>query len=546
MAGEARNMTAISSDDSIAIPDQERAVSTYVEKSFQALFIHPALGVLGILTAGLISVLSGLLLAIGLADIRGGTRLSVDEASWLPTIYNMALMFMGILSVHLGTIFGQRKVLLISSAVASTAFLLAPFATTYPQLIFLLALAGIGVGPFYPLILGFLLRAVPLPFAIFTLAIYVIDVLVPTYLGNWLEGIIANYFTWQWIFWTPALIIPFVFVFVYFGIPRANANYDGERPNFAGFFYAACGFTLLYGAIDQGERLDWFESGTFTGLFLAAMLVFVAMIIRRLWMPNPLVRFQFLNDRNLILLGILLLLFRFSLLTTNLLVPAFLSGIADYRPLQTGNVVWWGLIPQIVIAPLVVVMLAKVDVRLLLAAGFALAAVACLMFGRINTQWSDVDFFNPIILQTVGQPFIVVGLVGSILLILVAKGVPNKPWDLATVTTFFQTIRILGGAITAGTVKHLITVQSKFHAMVATDNLQPGDWLTAEYFQNLARATGGAPDHISKLAGEAIKEQVLTLTIVDGFYFIGEVMIFCLILIALLRSMPLVSPSENK
>lgn len=531
------------------IADDERPVPAYVERGVRAVFTHPALGILGILTAGFISVLSGLLLSVGLADVRAGMRLGVDEASWIPTVYNMALIFMGILSVHLGTIFGARRVLLAASAVSAIAFFLAPFAATYPQLLFLVAVAGLGVGPFYPLILGYLLRAVPLPLAVFALAVYVMDALIPTYLGNWIVGIISNYFTWRWIFWTPALVIPFVFIFVYFGIPRAEVNLGDERPNFAGFFYAAWGFAFLYGAIDQGERLDWFESGTFTGLFLAAMLMFGALVLRRLRMPNPLVRFRFLNDRNLILLGALLLLFRFSLLTTNLLIPTFLSGIAGYRPLQTGQVLWWGLLPQVLIAPLVVILLAKVDARLLLAAGFVLAAAACLMFGQINPQWSDVDFFNPLILQTVGQPLIVIGLVGSILILMVAKGAPNKPWDLATVTTFFQTVRILGGAITVAVLRHFITIQNKFHAIIVTDNVQQGDWRTAEYFQSFAQeiAVGGSPPdqvQISNLAGVAIKQQVLTLTIADGFYFIGEAMVFCLILVVLLRYMPLASPAD--
>ena len=278
-----------------------------------------------------------------------------------------------------------------------------------------------------------------------------------------------------------------------------------------------------------------------------------AMAVRRLWMPNPLVRFRFLNDRNLILLGALLLLFRLSLLTTNFLIPAFLSGVADYRPLQTGQVVWWGLIPQVVVAPLVVIILVKLDVRLLLAAGFALAATACLMFGRINPRWSDVDFFNPLILQAVGQPFIVIGLVVSILLLVVAKGATDKPWELATTTTFFQTVRLLGGAITAAVLRHFITAQNKFHAVVVTDNLQKGDWRTAEHLQGFAMhaaAAGGAPPEqaaqASRLAGAFIKQQVLTLTVADGFYFIGEAMVVCLILVAVLRAMPLPSPAEGK
>jgi hypothetical protein len=182
-------------------------------------------------------------------------RLGVDEASWLPTAYNMALVFMGILSVHLGAIFGQRKILLIASVVSATAFLFASFAPNRVALILLLIVAGLGVGTFYPLILGFLLKALPLPLAVFGLAVYVIDVLVPSYMGQWSTGIISSYLSWHWVFWIPALVIPFVFLFVYFGIPRAEANYGGTKPTFTGFFYGAWGFALFYGAIDQGERL---------------------------------------------------------------------------------------------------------------------------------------------------------------------------------------------------------------------------------------------------------------------------------------------------
>jgi DHA2 family multidrug resistance protein len=513
-------------------------------------FPHPVLGILGVLTAGSISVLAGQLLSVGLPDVRAGMRLGVDEASWLPTAYNMALVFMGILSVHLGAIFGQRKILLFASIVSATAFLLAPFAPNRVALILLLIVAGLGVGTFYPLILGFLLRALPLPLAVFGLAVYVIDVLVPSYMGQWSTGIISSYLSWHWVFWIPALVVPFVYLFVYFGIPRAEANYGGTKPTFAGFFYAAWGFALFYGAIDQGERLDWFESGTFIGLFLASVVMLGASVVRRFRMPNPLVRLKFLWDRNFIILAIVLLSFRFSLLTTNLLIPTFLSTVADYRPLQTGQVLWWGLVPQIVVAPFVVILLIKVDLRLLIGVGFALAAAACLMFGRINPQWSDVDFFNPIILQSVGQPFVVVGLVASVLLLLVSKGALDKPWEVATLSAFLQTVRLIGAGVTSAVLRHFITVQNKFHTMVLTDNLQSGDWRTAEQFKsfaNHAASLGGTFEETtaqtSRLASVFLKEQVLTLTIADGFYFVGEAMVICMVLIALMRYMPLPLPT---
>jgi hypothetical protein len=86
--------------------------------------------------------------------------------------------------------------------------------------------------------------------------------------------------------------------------------------------------------------------------------------------------------------------------------------------------------------------------------------------------------------------------------------------------------------------------------MVLTDNLQSGDWRTAEQFKsfaNHAASLGGTFEETtaqtSRLASVFIKEQVLTLTIADGFYFVGEAMVFCMVLVALMRYIPLPLPT---
>ena len=41
---------------------------------------------------------------------------------------------------------------------------------------------------------------------------------------------------------------------------------SGPTPSFAGFLYASAGLALLFAALDQGQRLDWWRSGVFTAL----------------------------------------------------------------------------------------------------------------------------------------------------------------------------------------------------------------------------------------------------------------------------------------
>jgi predicted MFS family arabinose efflux permease len=67
-------------------------------------------GTLGVFLGAGIATLFGRLLSVGLPDLRGALGLSIDEAAWLPTAYNMTLMFMGPFSVYLGALLGARRV----------------------------------------------------------------------------------------------------------------------------------------------------------------------------------------------------------------------------------------------------------------------------------------------------------------------------------------------------------------------------------------------------------------------------------------------------
>src|ERR1035438_8868562 len=114
-------------------------------------------GILAVLLGGLLSTLNGRLLSVVLPDLRGALHLSVDEGAWIPTAYNMAIMFIGVFSVYLGALLGTRRVLLACSALYAIASFLLPFASSYEALLALQVIAGLTSGTFYPLTLSFIL-----------------------------------------------------------------------------------------------------------------------------------------------------------------------------------------------------------------------------------------------------------------------------------------------------------------------------------------------------------------------------------------------------
>src|ERR1700733_13398370 len=75
------------------------------------------LGILGVVLGAGIVTLTGRLLSLGLADLKGNVGIGFDDGAWISSAYNVALMFIGPFTVYLGGLLGPRRVLLASAAV---------------------------------------------------------------------------------------------------------------------------------------------------------------------------------------------------------------------------------------------------------------------------------------------------------------------------------------------------------------------------------------------------------------------------------------------
>src|ERR1700722_13321148 len=129
----------------------------------------PLLGILGVIMGAGIVTLTGRMITLGLADLKGHVGISFDDGAWIGSAFNIALMFIGPFTVYLGGLLGPRRVLLFSAAAFTLVCAYLPFIHSYSLLIFALVVAGLTSGTFYPLTLTFALRNIPLKFLPFTL-----------------------------------------------------------------------------------------------------------------------------------------------------------------------------------------------------------------------------------------------------------------------------------------------------------------------------------------------------------------------------------------
>src|SRR5215470_4129435 len=227
---------------------------------------NPYLGTLGVFLGAGIGTLFGRLLSVGLPDLRGALGLGVDEAAWIPTAYNMGLMFMGPFSVYLGGFLGVRRVLLWCAPVFAMTSILLPLAPNLAVMLALQVIAGITSGTFYPLTMSYALRSLPARYTILAIGVYSMDILAATTTAVPMEALFTEYLSWRWIFWIGAPLTSLMLLCVFRAIPHPPPR-AGPKPaiNWAGFLYGSLGLSLIYGALDQGERLNWLGSGVIVG-----------------------------------------------------------------------------------------------------------------------------------------------------------------------------------------------------------------------------------------------------------------------------------------
>jgi DHA2 family multidrug resistance protein len=517
-------------------------------ESTPTLSTHPLLGVAGVLLGAMIATCTGRLLNVGLADLRGALHLGVDEASWVNTSFNASMMFIGPFSVYFGGLLGPRRVLLCCAGIFTAISVVLPFCYSLGALIALLILAGLSAGTFYPLTLSFVLRSLPIRYVLLGIAMYAIDIVFTTDMAQAWESFYVEHLSWRWIFWNGAILTPLMIALIYFGIPRQplpTPKPGRPTPSWRGFLYASLGVALLYIALDQGQRLDWFQSALILGLTVTGVFLLLAAIVRHFSLPNPLVNYRFLMRRNTLLLAFVLINFRFVMLATVVAIPSFLGSVRGFRPLQEAPVLIWVALPQFVLGIAAMALMRRIDPRLILTVGFSCVAIACLQDARVTSVWAGLNFGIPEVFMAIGLALAFNSMVGAIVLEVLDTSALTRPADVLTFAGFFQVVRLFGGEAGASLLGRFIAIREQFHSSALGFHVQLGNGVTDQRLMGLRTAlfphsTGltAASGRAAELVGLQVRQQAFTLAISDSFLLIATSCVLCLLVVAFLAKVP--------
>src|ERR1700704_5604913 len=442
---------------------------------------QPLFAVGAVLLGSFLANVDSRLTSVGLPDLRGAFSLGFDEGAWLSTAAIGSQIFIAPAVAWLATVFGLRRILGIPSLIYALISLLIPFVTHYPTLIVLSIVHGLLFGTFVPATLMIIFRNLPIRWWLPAIAIYSIRVGFALDTSTSLVGFYVDHWGWQWLYWQGMVIAPLMGLMVYLGTPHEPVNRELLRDaDWGGMLLLGTSVSMIYAGLDQGNRLDWLESGTVMALLLGGGVLFVLFLINEMLVPQPWAHINVLLSRNVGLSLVIILLYTLTSLCNSSLVPNFLSVVGGLRPEQTGVLLFtYGALPMFVLVPFAIYLLRHFDARTVVVLGFSAFAAANLWGTQLSHDWAREDFVGIVILTSIGQAL-------TLLPIIIMALSNSDPARATSFAAYIQIMRLGGAEIGVALMGTWLRVREQIHSNYLGVHIENGSGDVTRMLKQLA------------------------------------------------------------
>jgi DHA2 family multidrug resistance protein len=499
---------------------------------------HPLFAVAAVLLGAFIASVDSRLFTIGLPDLRGEFSLSFDEGAWLSTAATAPQILIAPAVAWLATVFGIRRLFVVPAVVYALISLWIPLTQDYDMLLALHIARGLLLGVFVPATLLIIFRNLPMTWRLPALAIYAFRVGFTSNTGVSAVGFYVQEIGWQWLYWQDILLAPLMALFAWLGTPYEPVNRGLLKDaDWGGMLLFGAGVALIYAGLDQGNRLDWLQSGTVTALLVAGFALMAAFFVNESVVNAPWANVDVLFSRNVGLSLVTIIGFSITSTSNASLVPNFLGAVAQLRPEQTGWLLTvWLAVPMVAMLPVSVIALRYVDARLTLVLGLGAFALASLLATRLTHDWSTTNFIPVVALQAIGYSF-------TLLSIIVITLSNSNPARATTFAAYIHVFRLGGSEIGAALIATWLRVREQIHSNYLGQHVAQGD---VDVLQTLSRLTGRFLSHDSATAAargvgvlaDIVRREATALAYIDAFWLTFYVAMFTLATVAFMTRSP--------
>ncbi|MBP1179828.1 DHA2 family efflux MFS transporter permease subunit [Methylobacterium sp. PvR107] len=472
-----------------------------------------------------------------LLDIEGGIGTGVDNGAWISTSYLIGEIIVIPLTDYLSKVFSFRRYILVNSILFPLFSIACAFTHDLGSMIAMRGLQGFAGGILIPMAFTMVLTKLPKPQQPIGLAIFALAVTFAPAIGPTIGGYLTENYGWQTIFYVNA--VPSAVMVVSLALtldPSPMRLALLKEGDWAGVVTMAIGLAAFQTVLEEGNKDDWFASPFILRLAIVAALFLTAFVAIELTVAKPLINLRLLKQRNFGIGVLANTLVGFALFGTVYILPQYLGQVQRYNAEQTGNVLAWTGLPQLLLIPLVPLMMKRWDARYIAFVGISVFAASCFMNVTLSYDNAGDQFFIPNVVRAIGQALVLTPIsaitTGAI-----------APSEAGAASGLSNMMRNLGGAVGTATLSTVLTKREQFHSNIIGQSItltrdevrarleQMTDYFMAHGIADRAVATAKAVGQL----GAVVKRQALVMGFSDTFAVIGVILSVAAVAVLLAR-----------
>ncbi len=463
---------------------------------------------------------------VALPHIQGSVSATQEQMSWVLTSYIIAMAVMMPMTSWLSGRFGRKNVFLVCVFGFTLSSMCCGVAQSLEQIVFFRTLQGLSGAALTPLSQATFLDINPperhaRAMALWTMGITIAPILGPAF-GGWLT---ENY-SWRWIFYinVPVGLLCLAGTSSFLPkTPRKRIKFDG-----VGFLSVSIGIFALQLALDRGPIKGWLESREICIELICAGLGLYLFAVHSMSVREPFIDLRMFKDRNFFIGTILIFITGIPVFSPLALLPTMLQGLFNIPVITAGMITAPRGIGMLVGAMMLGTLSRFIDLRIIIAAGFAIVSYAlwdmCSFF--LQMHYNQVMWAG--LIQGIGNGFAFIPLTTLSFATLLERYRTDG-------AAAFNLVRNLGSSVGVATMQAVFVHSSQImHARLAEHVTPYGTSLRGQ--SDLATTAG-----LIAIDGR-VNQQAAMLAYVNVFKLMFVFALLCIPLVLLLRKS---EPSEH-
>ena len=491
----------------------------------------------GALIGAFMAVLNIQITNASLPYIEGGIGTGGVNGAWIITAYLIGEIIVVPMTDFLSRVFSLRRYLIVNTVLFLVFSVACGQARSLGEMIVLRALQGFSGGVLIPLAFTIIVAMLPASKRAMGLAGYAVTATFAPAIGPTIGGWLTDNYGWPTIFYLN--IVPGVVMLgaLIYGLPRTPMQLNLlRRGDWLGVALMAVGLAALQTVLDEGNVDDWFGSPFIVRLTVVSALALIAFIIVELAGKEPLVQLRLLLRRNFGFGTLGNFLLGFALYGASYLLPQYLAVTQGFDSEQSGEVMAWTGLPQLLIIPFVPLFMRRIDARLLAGIGLVVFATSCFMDLHLDSDYGGPQLFVPDVIRAIGQ-----ALVMTPLSAMAMVGITSS--EAGAASGLFNMLRNLGGAIGTAALETFLTKREQYHSFIINAHVSMLQPATRQRLAELQQyfMVHGVPSAAGALArafvavGNIIRDQATIMSYADCFGLLGAVLVCALLAVAMLK-----------